>query len=47
MYPINDPKPWRHKADELRGAADSTKSGVARRAFLRIAERYDRMADVI
>ncbi len=47
MFPLDDPRPWRNKADELRAAADSTKSPEAQRTYLRLAESYDRMAKLV
>ena len=44
MFPLNDPAPWRAKADELRAAADRSHSLEASRTLTRLAQDYDLLA---
>jgi hypothetical protein len=44
MFPLDDPKPWRAKADELRAAAESSRSLEAQRTLNRLAGDYDLLA---
>ena len=44
MFPLDDPTPWRAKAEELRAAADGTRSLEAQRSLARLAHDYDLLA---
>jgi hypothetical protein len=44
MFALDDPKPWRAKADELRAAAGSSRSLEAQRTLKRLADDYDLLA---
>jgi hypothetical protein len=44
MFPLDDPKPWRAKADELRAAAQSSRSLEAQRTLSRLASDCDLLA---
>ena len=44
MFPLDDPKPWRDKADELRSAAERSRSHEAARTLSRLARDYDLLA---
>ncbi len=44
--PLSDrSRRWRLKAEEYRMTADITRNEVARQAYLRLAENYERLAD--
>jgi len=41
-----DPKLWRHRAEEARNVADSLDDPDRKRTMLKIAEEYERLAEV-
>ena len=42
--PINDPKPWRERAEEARAVADAMTDEKSRKMMLRIAGDYEELA---
>jgi DnaJ-class molecular chaperone len=44
---LNDPRPWRMRAEEMRTIADGMRSEEPRGVLLRLAEDYDRIATVV
>jgi hypothetical protein len=46
MSYLNDPKHWRDRAEETRAKAEEYWSGSTRQRMLRIADEYERLADL-
>jgi hypothetical protein len=47
MSELNDPQHWRDRAEEARAQAERFTHGPAREQMLEVAERYERIAELV